>query len=335
MRRLGIWGSVALFVAVVVTLGFFGPFRHRGETLRLPGVVEIQEVRLGSKVGGRVAEVMVREGDVVEPGQIMVRFEVPELAALKVQQLAKVDQTKAEWDKAKNGPRPEEKRQADSELASAKADVKLAQEDFERADRLHRMGSLSRAEFDAARANLDRARGRVNAAQARADLLHAGTRYEDIEIARAQWEEAAGRLKEIEANLAEELVRAPERSLVEVVAVRKGDLVPPNTPIVRVLRADDLWVKVYVPETELGKVRLHQPVSVTIDSYPGRKFAGTVYHIASESEFTPRNVQSPDERRHQVFGIRVRVPDPEGVFKSGMAAEVTFEFNHQTAGGRP
>jgi multidrug resistance efflux pump len=136
--------------------------------------------------------------------------------------------------------------------------------------------------------------------------------------------EAQGKLREIEANLQEAVVRAPERVLVEVLAVRKGDVVPPNQPILRVLRADDLWVKVYVPETELGRVKLNQPAEVTVDAYPGRVFSGTVFHIAAESEFTPRNVQSVDERRHQVFGIKVRVPDPQGIFKSGMAAEVTL-----------
>jgi multidrug resistance efflux pump len=112
--------------------------------------------------------------------------------------------------------------------------------------------------------------------------------------------------------------------VVEVLAVRKGDLVPPNQPVLRVLRAEDLWVRVYVPETELGKVTLNQAAEVTIDAYPDRRFDGTVMQIASESEFTPRNVQSADERRHQVFGLKVRVADPRGVFKSGMAAEVTL-----------
>src|SRR5262249_49962808 len=112
--------------------------------------------------------------------------------------------------------------------------------------------------------------------------------------------------------------------VVEVLSVRKGDVLTPNQTILRVLRADDLWVKVYVPETELGRVQLGQHVDVTIDSYPNRRFAGTVEQIAAESEFTPRNVQSADERRHQVFGVKVRVANPEGVFKSGMAAEVTL-----------
>ena len=94
--------------------------------------------------------------------------------------------------------------------------------------------------------------------------------------------------------------------------------------MVRILSAADLWVKVYVPETELGKTRLDQAAEVTVDSYPGRRFKGKVYYIASQSEFTPRNVQSIDERRHQVFGIKVRVTDPAagGVLKSGMSATV-------------
>jgi len=111
--------------------------------------------------------------------------------------------------------------------------------------------------------------------------------------------------------------------VVEVLGVRKGDVVAPNQPIVRVLRADDLWVKVYVPETKLGMIHLDQQVSVTVDSHPGKQFQGTVRQIATESEFTPRNIQSPDERRFQVFGVKVRVSNPDGVFKSGMAAEVT------------
>ena len=136
--------------------------------------------------------------------------------------------------------------------------------------------------------------------------------------------ELQARVAELEVNLREQTIFAPERAVVEVLAVRPGDLVPPNTPVVRVLRAEDLWVKVYVPETELGKVRLNQEDEVRIDSYPDKVFRGVVIQVASISEFTPRNVQSVDERRHQVFGVKVRVPNPQGVFKAGMAAEVVL-----------
>jgi multidrug resistance efflux pump len=131
-----------------------------------------------------------------------------------------------------------------------------------------------------------------------------------------------GKLRELDAQLAEAVVRAPERAVVEVVAVRKGDVVAANHSVVRVLRADDLWVKAYVSEVDLGKVHLGHEVELTIDSFPSKRFQGVVAQIASASEFTPRNIQSVDERRHQVFAIKVRVDDPQGIFKSGMAADV-------------
>src|SRR5262249_26344704 len=143
----------------------------------------------------------------------------------------------------------------------------------------------------------------------------------------ARLAESEAKLREIRANLREARVTVPKRAVIEVLAVRKGDLIPPNQPILRVLYAEDLWVKVYVPETDLGKVRLNQKVDVTIDSHPGRRFEGTVMQIASISEFTPRNVQSADERRHQVFGIKVRVDNALGIFKSGMAAEVRLPLH--------
>jgi multidrug resistance efflux pump len=300
------------------------PFKKPAEELKYPGVVEIQEVRLGSKIGGRVAEVLVMEGDIVKPGQLLVHFEAPELEAQLKQQEGKLASAEADLLKAKNGPRPEEIRQARSDLASTEADLKLANEEYERSDRLFRQGTEARSDYDTARANLSRAKGRVAANKARLDLLLAGTRQEDIDIAQANVVEARGKLQEIKANLTEARVVAPERALVEVVAVRKGDLVPANQPVIRVLRTDDLWVRVYVPETQLGKIHLGQEAAITMDVSPERRFTGVVFQISSESEFTPRNVQSVEERRYQVFGVKVRVADPQGVFKSGMAAEVTF-----------
>ena len=208
-----------------------------------------------------------------------------------------------------------------------------------------------------ARADFDRARGRAAAArahydlvthgsrpedvaeaaalldQARAnlDLLKAGTRAEDIAALDAQAEQTQARLREAEVNLAEAVVHAPGKAVVDIVSVRKGDLVSPGQAVVRILQADDLWVKVFIPETDLGRVVLGQAVEVTVDSHPGERFRGHIAQIAHESEFTPRNIQSVDERRHQVFSAKVRVDDARGVFKSGMAAEVTIPVDGKTS----
>jgi multidrug resistance efflux pump len=371
--------TVLVLVAAMAALGFFWPFGRRPKELRLPGVVEIQEVRLASRVGGRVADVRVAEGDPVEAGQELIRLEMPELEAKRTQLLAELRQAEARLEKARNAARPEERsaertavavaqakldrlraptrpeevRRARADADAADADWKSAQEEFVRAETLYRSPARNESDFVAARATLERCRGRYESARQYLAMLEAGTRQEDIDVASAElaqaharlclveaptrFEEireaeaavlgARGRLDEVEAQLRELVVRAPEDATVEVVAVRRGDTPAANQPLVRVLRRADLWVKVYVPEPEMGRIRLGQTVYVTTDAYPGRRLEGKIMQINSEAEFTPRNVQSAEERRHQVFGVRVRVDDPQGVLKSGMAAEVSVPLS--------
>jgi multidrug resistance efflux pump len=339
-------------------------------------VVEVQEVGLGPKVAGRVGQVLAKEGEVVEPGQVLVMLDAPELAAQVRQARARVHGAAADLDKAHNGPRAPEKagaradaeaararwkklvasareedvRQARGDLACAAADLTQAKQNYDRVAHLRSHQAISVADLEVACADLDRARGKLTSAQGKLDQLLHGSRPEDIDEAKAQMESAEAKyqllldgtrseeiatlearlaeeqakLEAMEAQLAEHQVRAPERAVVNVVGVRKGDLVTAQQAVVRVLRAEDMWVKVFVPETELGKVRLNQDVTVTIDAYPNRPFAGRVTTIATTSEFTPRNVQTFEERGHQVFAVKVVVPDAQGVFKAGLAAAVTI-----------
>jgi multidrug resistance efflux pump len=323
-----VFGIVVLTAALAAVAGFYYPFGHPARVLKLPGVVEIQEVRLGSKIGGRVADVLVLEGDRLVADQELVRLEVPELEAQREQIKASLAAATALLAKLRKGPREEEIRQAQFEMETAEADLRLAREEFARIDKIHRQGGAARSEYDSARAARDRAQGQFATARARLDLLLAGTRPEEILEQEARVLEIQGRLRELEVHLHEAVVRSPGPCVVEVVSVRRGDLVAPNQALVKVLADDDLWVKVYVPETELGKVRVGERVEVYVDSYPGKAFEGKILYVASQSEFTPRNVQSPDERRHQVFAVKIRVANPpnprERIFKSGMAAEVVL-----------
>jgi multidrug resistance efflux pump len=352
---------------------------RKPDYLSLPGLVEIQEVRLSSKVGGRVERTEVHEGDLVKPSQALVVFAAPELRTQLHQQQARLAAAQADLERVRNGPRIEEKDSARAALASAdaryrklkagfrgedieqaKADVAAAeaewtsaQRDWDRARQMRLTRSNSQADYDTMLGSAEKLKGRLAAAKAKLKLLEAGTRPEEVDEAAAEVDRlranltmlvqgsrsediaaAAAKVAELQAhvdelkvNLEEAIVKAPESALVEVLAVRPGDVVAANQPVIRVLRADDLWVKVYVSETDLGKVRLHQKVAVTVDAYPGRHFEGEVYLINSISEFTPRNVQSADERRFQVFGVKVRVADPQGVFKSGMAATVMIPLH--------
>jgi multidrug resistance efflux pump len=369
--------ALAGLAITVEAAWYFNPFRDDHRFLRLPGTVEVQEVRLGSKLGGRVLSVSVREGERVSAGQELVRFEAPVLDAQHEQLKARLAAAEAELLKARRGPRPEEvseaqavvdavearlqrlhngwrdeeKRKAKNEMDAAEAVLNQLRTEFARVDRLFQTGagaSVSRAEwettralreqaqkhFDAAQANYDmvmsgsrpedvaEAAADLARAKARLTLLQNGTRDEDIALAVAQVAEARAKLQEVEVNRREAIVLAPGPAVVEVLAVRKGDLVAPSQPVVRVLFDEDLWVQAFVPQAELGKIKLNQEVEVTIVTHAGRRFPGTIERIATGSEFMPRNVQSLDERRHPGFAVKVRVDNREGLFKAGMAAEV-------------
>ena len=383
MNKITGFVGVLLLATIAVGLWFYWPFGNHHEW-QLPGIVEIQEVRLGSKIGGRVAEVFVSEGQRVSRKAKLVVLEAPELENLREQQKARVQAAQAEMERIVNGPRleakraaqasadaakarydkmtegwrEEEKRWAQSDLETAEAELKHAMEDLVRVTDLYRIKSVARADYDAALGVRDRARGRVNAAKAKTDMYRLGNRKEDLAEARAEWQraqakfdelyngsreedialakaklaESQAKLEEFEINLRERTVSVPDahqftKATVEVLAVRPGDIVAAGQPVVRLLCAEDLWVKIFVPETKFGLITLDKEVTVTIDSHPGKVFKGVVAQRSAVSEFTPRNVQSVDERRHQVFGVKIRVDDPQGVFSAGMAASVKIPLD--------
>jgi multidrug resistance efflux pump len=376
-----IWKPLLIGVALIAvagsSAGLWLRIREPVAERRLPGTVETQDVRLSSRVGGRVAKVYVEESQIVEPGATIVELEMPELDAQRAQLVAQKEAAEAVLLRLKNGPRAEEKaaakaaadaavarlarmqkgyraeeiEQARNELSSLQADLQNALLELNRERSILEKGASKKTDYDAAVARHGRLQGQVNAAAAKLRMYESGYRPEDvaemqadlarlqatyeIEEAEANVQKLQGQIDEIDVKRNERIVVAPERALVEVMLVRPGDIVAPNQPVALVLRAADLWVKAYISEVDLGRIRLGQNVEVTCDAYPNKRFEGVITHIASASEFTPRNVQTIDERRHQVFGFKVRVADPQGVFKSGMAADVWLPFDVGRAVGQP
>ena len=361
--------SICSFVAVLLS----GCQQTDSTTLTLPGIVETQEVRLSSKVGGRVERVLVREGDIVEAGQLLVLLDSRELDAKRAQLIAEQDLFQAKLDMLSNGPLPEQIAAAQSALATSEARLKRletgtrseeieiakyeseiwaaeydrALAEYNRLKTLVAANSISQTELDSAKAallkakaqasssaknhemlvkgarveDLDEARSQVAKYRADFELIKRGSRDEELRQAKAQVAEVVARIAELDALLAECSIIAPEQCRIEVIAVRHGDMATPNASVMRVLYDGDLWVKAYVPETQLALVQLNQTVTVTHDGSK-QGYEGTISHIANISEFTPRNVQSPDERHNQVFAIKVLLKGAAGVFKSGMAASI-------------
>lgn len=341
------------------------------------GTIETREIRVGSKVGGRVEAVLVEEGQEVAAGQGLVKFDIAELQAQKAQAEARIAQQQARLERLLHGARPEEKAQASAAtatalatlesiktwprpeeveqaraaVAAAEADLGSATAAFQRTEKLRASGDISQQEFDSAKFRLDNVRARRDAEKKRLDLLLNGSRKEDIRAAeerfrqaqqaeklvlagarneeiadaRAQLAEAQARLEQIKVQLAEGEVKASAAATVEVLTVRPGDLLTPNQTVARLLEKDQIYVRVFIPEPQLGLIKVGQKAKIKVDSFNDRLFDGVIDQINSQGEFTPRNVQSRDERNHQVFGVKVRIDNREGKLKPGMAADVTLE----------
>jgi multidrug resistance efflux pump len=278
----------------------------------------------------------------------MVRGNRPEEIA---QAKAAAGQAGAALEAARNGPRKQEIDQAQAEYAAAKADAANAEAFYQRMEKLITTDTISRQQFDDARDRRDAAAQKAESARQQLELLQAGTRpedlraaeqkfqqadaarvlavkgsrREDVDAARGRLAQAQARAAELDAQLNECELRTPADAVVETVSIRPGDLVPPGRIVLSLLEPSQLWVKIYVPETDLARVRLGQQAQVRVDSFGGRTFTGHVGQIASQAEFLPRNVQTHEDREHQVFGVKVYVDNAQAVLKSGMAATVRLQ----------
>lgn len=275
------------------------------------GTIEADEAHVAPRTGGRIVKLFAQEGDALTPGQPIVELEAPELRARRHSLAAQLAELEA-------GPRKEEIAAARAEWEAMLAQLGLARIEAKRAAELFTQKTISTTEHDRAQAAVQTLEKTAAAAQSRHELLLAGTRAERLTAARAS-------LAEVDALLHELTVTAPTNCVLETLSVKVGDVVPPNREVATLLLTNHLWVRVFVPEPWLGRVKLGEPATVRVDAFPDREFKGVIEQIARAAEFTPRNVQTAGERVKQVFGVKLRLDNQDGALRAGMSADVMFQ----------
>ncbi len=294
--------------------------------LEASGTVEAVEAELGFTVAGRIASVNVQEGDTVAAGAELARLDQAETRGRREQAAAQVAAAGAALRELERGSRPEEIAQARAGVEAAAGRLADAQRDLDRAKALLADGAVSRQVFDKAQMTLDLARAEDRQAREALRLVQAGPRRERIEGARASLLAAEAQGHALDATLANMVVLAPFAGVVTVRHHEPGEIVQSGAPAVTLLNRSDTWVKIYVPETRIGAVRVGQAARITTDSMKGRTFPGRVSYVASEAEFTPKTVQTREERVKLVYAVKVRIAsDPTYALKPGMPADVTLE----------
>ncbi|GIU79807.1 MAG: secretion protein HlyD [Bryobacteraceae bacterium] len=390
MKAKRIAAVVAMAAAAAAVLAWRAArVRADEREIRLSGNIELTEVQLSFKTPGRVEELLVDEGDTVQPGQVVARLDTAELERAREREAAAaeaaaraVEQTRAglayqekalreetavrraeleaaqkRLEELRTGSRRQEIEAAQAALQEAEAQFGLAQRDWERAQTLHRNEDISTAQFEqfrtryeAAEAALRRAREQaslvlegprkeqieqqraaVERAQAALRLAEAGTlelerRRKELAMREAELERARAQLALLEVQLGERVLKSPVAGVVLSKNAERGEVVAGGAAVVTIGEMAKPWLRGYIAERHLGRVKPGQAAEVTTDSYPGKKYAGRVTFISSEAEFTPKQIQTEDERQKLVYRIKIELENPRLELKLNMPADAVLRL---------
>jgi HlyD family secretion protein len=289
--------------------------------IRVSGNIETTEVDVGFKVAGRIVGLSVQEGDWIEKGKVLARLDDEDLRQRLELARATLKSAQARLKKLMVGSRPEEIREAEASLQQAQFDFENKQVNYERMKALFERGVIPKETLDNAEAGFKIARASMQKAKENYQLVKEGPRKEDIEDARAQVEQAQASLKLTETQLSYTVLYSPLSGVVLVKSGEIGEVVNPGTSILTLADIKNVWLKAYIPETDLSRVKWGQEVMVTTDLRPQKVYKGKISFISSQAEFTPKQIQTEKERVTLVYRIKIDIPNPDRELKPGMPAD--------------
>jgi HlyD family secretion protein len=311
----------------VSTLALNGACRQAQDpnVIQAAGHVEATEVHVATKLGGRLQSVAVREGDVVTAGQELARIDAVDVELALRQARAERDQAQADLRLRLTGARLEDIAELEAQVRSAEADAGAARHDFERMQGLLERGSGTTKARDDAQARRDVTAARVEALQQSLRRLRSGFRDEEKDAARARAAALDARVAQLEQQTRDTAIVSPLNGVISEKVAERGELLQAGAPLLVVTDLRDAWLRVYVSGPDVARLRLGQQAEVQTDD--GQKRTGRVSFIASQAEFTPKNVQTRDERVKLVYEVKVTLDNADGLFKPGMPAEARLQVS--------
>ena len=315
---------ILLSAAIAAGVHFYPRFVKKPELvnqLTLSGNIEAHESLVGFKVEGRIIELPIEEGQQIEQGALLARLEDADL-----KQKVRIDEDTVHVRESNlaltlAGTREQELKATQQSMIDAQADLDQKQLDNDRMQKLFAKDEVSAQDRDLAATALKRADATFKAAQQRCNEALEGSRKEDIAIAQANLKEAGGSLGLSHVNLAYAVLRSPSTGVITVREAELGEVVAPGTPVVTIADLDHIWLRAYISETDLGRIHWGQDAAITTDTYPGKQYHGRISFIASDAEFTPKSVQTYEERVTLVYRIKIDIDNPNHELKPGMPAD--------------
>ncbi len=331
--------AVIILLLILAALGagyfFYQEEEHaeNGNTLTIYGNVDIRQVELAFYDQGRIRNMLADEGQAVKTGQLLAELD-PVRYQSAVQRLeGEVETQKQIVKKLHAGSRPQEIRAAKADVEACQAALTNARITFSRLQKLAKTQFVSRQSLDDARAKMDEAAARLEAARQRHELAVIGPRKEDIAAAEAKLKALEGALRHAREELKDTKLYAPSDGIIRDRILEPGDMAFPQKPVYTLALTNPLWVRAFVPETELGRLQPGMQAEIRADSFPDTTFRGWVGYISPTAEFTPRNVETPDLRTRLVYQVRVYVCNQDNRLRLGMPATVHILLNREKKTG--
>jgi HlyD family secretion protein len=322
MKKVMVLGVVA--IAALTAGGFWFFFKDRStpsDKIFVSGNIEAIEVDLSFRIGGQIATRPVDEGDRVKSEQVVATLDTDTLITQKGSAESELANARAVLDQLEEGTRKEQIESARALYKAAESKLKNARDEYERHQLLFKEKAISGSMFDSKETAFKVAMEEYNNAAERLRELEAGPREQEIRAARARLSKAEWDLKRLELDIAHSTLTTPVSGVVLTKANEVGEVVLPGATVLTVAAIDEVWLKGYVGERDLGKVKLGQKAAVSTDTFPDKVYHGIVTFISARAEFTPKNVQTREERVKQVYRVKVTIKNPEQELKIGMPAE--------------
>ena len=300
--------------------------------LVLYGNVDIRQVQLAFNGSQRIASMLVREGDRVSKGQLLATLERDRLEQAVARAAGQVEAQREVVVRLEAGSRPEEVRKARADVEAARADAHNAGLNRRRMEALAAKDAVSQQKADDAKAAAEAAEARLNAINETLRLAVEGPRKEDIASAKATLRAREAELALAKRELADASLYAPMDAIVQERIMEPGDMASPQKPVYTLALTNPLWVRTYVSEPDLGRIRLGMMAEVGTDSYPGKRYRAWISFISPTAEFTPKSVETSQVRTSLVYQTRIYVCDPQNELRLGMPATVVIRLDQEAKG---
>jgi len=316
--------NILIFHLTILFFILIGCNGNDESRIEASGNIEATNIIVSSQVSGKVIRVLKDEGTRVNNGDTVIIIDTETYELKLAEAMATQDFAQAQYNLLKKGARDEDINQAEENLNQAQISFELAEKDKQRMENLYESKSITKKQFDDAIANYDISLAKLNSAKENFQKVKNLSRPEELMQAKANLDKALANVNLIKKNLSDCYVTSPSSGFITKKFIEAGETAGMMSSLFQVADLSSVELVIYIPETELGKIKLNQQAEISVDTFPEKNFEGKVIYISPQAEFTPKNIQTQEERTKLVFAVKIKIDNPDFELKDGMPADAVI-----------